>query len=242
MNQDFALLATPANARRLILLQQVSKIELSSDIIALAATDCLGETAFDPLVCPMHPVKLAVSQFLLDCGLRGIIQTAYHPEIDPITVLNMMRIDKVIVLSHRQRTWRRAATVLGMTIQCISSIGWLEHNLSQVDRHAVLIYDADANNFPSRLRHLVREFPRFIIYDATKLSDVTHWIVWARILCPHMPSPVYLMKDTSDLPLAAFAVFYNVGIFRHLIMAPSIVAALDDLLVERVVQSRLLTF
>jgi len=227
VNQDFALLATPANARRLLLLQRAGQIELTPAILELAAEDCLEASALDSLVCPDNPVKRIISQFLLDCQLRGIVQPAYHPEFEALALLNTVRLttpSQVIVLSSYRRTWLSGA--IAVPVRC-QTLGWLEQNLATVDRHSVVIYEPDyhVNQHQNSLRFLVREFPRFIIYDSREIGRLSHWSEWARLLFPTMPHPLlpHLAKDVPaywrSLPLAAFAVFYNVCLFPDLMTA-----------------------
>lgn len=252
MNQDFALLATPANARRLQVFQRVCKIDLPASIEALAAEDRIDESAFDSMVCPCDSVKLMITQFLLDCDLRGAIQTAYHPEFHPIALLNAVRLakpDLVIVATNRRRIWQSASIAVNLPIRQIAdpSSYTVEGSLASVDRHATVIYDVDHITTPA-MRYLSREFARTIIYEHRELSHVMPWPFWARMLFPGMPHPLMprLIKDVpSDWlkqPLAAFAVLYNVCLFPYLIDTPSIVAALeDDVLIERCKYNSLLT-
>jgi hypothetical protein len=227
VNQDFVLSATPGIARRLLLLQHASKLDLSPAIVALAEQDRIDDRAFDALVCPDHPVKRQITQFLLDCDLRGVVQRAYHPEFNPLALLNVLRLAKateVIVLTTYHRVWKTGAFPL--PVQCMS-LTWFEKHLMTIDRGAVVVYDAEpctGNQFV-RLRYLVREFPRFIIYDSTEIERSSHWALWARLLFPTMPHPLasMVLQDTpahwSALPSSAFALFYNVCLFAGLMTA-----------------------
>lgn len=252
MNQDFALLATPANARRLAMFRRVCQIDLPPDILALAAEDRIDESAFDPMACPYDTVKLTITQFLLDCGLRGVVQTAFHPEFHPIALLNAVRLakpDVVVVATSRRRLWHAASSAVNQPIQLIvdPASHLLEKSLTPIDRHATVIHDVDNLTAPS-LRYLCREFAKTIIYEYRELSHIQVWPVWARMLFPSMPHPLMprVIKEVPDgwlkQPLAAFAVLYNVCLFPHLITLPAIVAALeDDVLLERCNYNSLLT-
>ena len=229
MNQDFALLATPANARRLKLFSHILPIDLSPAIVALAGQDCLEEQAFD------SPVKQTVAQFLLDCGLRGTVQPAYHPEINPSALLFVVQMaaPKVVVISMRRHVWLRAASALGMSIQ-VGTLSWLEQNLDQTDRSTVIIIETDEHEISSHhLRNVTREFPRTIIYDISELARLIPWVIWGQLLFPEMPHPLFprLIQEVppawKTIPMAAFAVFYNVALCPHLVDS-SITAALDD--------------
>ena len=242
MNQDFALLATPANARRLLLFSRVLPIDLSPTIINLASQDRLDEQMFDSLVCPYDAVKHTVSQFLVDCGLRGGVQTAYHPEINPVALLNVVRLTttQIVVISGRRHVWSMAATALNIAVQT-GSLTWLEQNLDQIDRETVLIVETDDREISSHLlRNVSREFPRMIIYDISDLRRIVPWVVWAQLLFPEMPHPLFprMIQEVppawANVPLVAFAVFYNIALFPPLITTPSVVAALeDDYLLQR---------
>jgi hypothetical protein len=242
VNQDLALLASPANARRLLLFSRVVSINLSPAIIELAAQDCLDEQVFDSLVCPYDTVKHTVSQFLLDCGLRGGVLTAYHPEINPVALLNVVRLVKseIMVITGRRHTWSMAAQALNIALQTVS-LSWLEQNLDQIDRWTTVIVETDDHQIsPHLLRNVSREFPRLIIYDISDLKRLVPWVVYGQLLFPAMPHPLFprMIKELpaawERVPLAAFAVFYNIGLFPHLITIPSVVAALeDDYLLQR---------
>ena len=236
MNQDFALLATPANARRLLLFSHVLPIDLSPAIITLAAEDCLDARIFDSLVCPHDVVKHTVTQFLLDCDLRGGVQTAYHPEINPVALLNVVRqvTADIIVVTGRRHVWSVAATTLNISLQT-GSLTWLEQHLAKIDRSSAVIVETDDREVSSHLlRNVSREFPRMIIYDTSDLARVVPWVVWAQLLFPTMPHPLF-PRMIAEMPvawervsMAAIAVFYNIALFPHLVMRPSVAAALDD--------------
>ena len=235
MNQDLALLATPANARRLRLFSRILPIELSPAISALATQDCLDQRVFDSLVCPYDAVKHTVTQFLLDCDLRGTVQTAYHPEVNPVALLNAVRLvtTEIIVITGRRHVWSMAATALNITLQ-IGSLAWLEQHLERIDRRSVLIVETDDREIASHLlRNVSREFPRTIIYDISDLARLVPWVVWAQLLFPAMPHPLFPrmiaeMPAWERVPMAAVALFYNVALFPHLVTTPSVVAALED--------------
>jgi hypothetical protein len=245
MNQDFLLPATPANARRLLLFRRNTPIDVDDPLDALAMQDRLAESAFDELVCPYDPVAYTIAQFLLDCGLRGVIQADYHPEITPLRILHIVqqvRSESVMVITERRRVWAMASMALHIKVEMASALIALE----DASRDTVVIYDANYSptfQFNPRLRHWLREFPHFLIFDQRRgFERLMHWTLWARWLCPGMPHPLAprLVSDVPEvwrkLPLAAFAVFYNVCLFPHLITEPSIVAALEDDYVEEQVK------
>jgi hypothetical protein len=238
MNQDFILVATPATARRLLLFQKICKIEVTNDIRRLAEQDCLDHSKFDSLVCPYDSVKHVIGQFLLDCDLRAVIQVDYHPEINPIFLLNIIRLtnpQRIIIVSERRRTWYNASIALSLAVE-VGSSGLLE----TADRHTVVIYDPEdrrtGKGSPDiRLCHYMREFAHFIVFnDRQGFDQLMHWSLWASLLFPSMPHPMlprYIKTVPSDWqsqPLVAFALFYNTCIFPDLITTPSIKTALQD--------------
>jgi hypothetical protein len=236
MNQDIALLATPANARRLLLFRRVCKLDLAPEIVALATQDCLDEQVFDSMVCPYDSVRYAISQFLLDCNLRGGVQVAYHPTMNPLALLNVVRVaapPQIMVVSARRRVWSMAASALGLAVQMTSPTALLEEH---VNRRTVVIMEVDDQMGISRyhLRNICREYPHLIIYDVSDVDRLVPWAVWGQLLFPTLPHPLMprLVADVPDdwkaVPLVAFALLYNICILPHLITTPSIVAALDD--------------
>lgn len=256
MNQDFAVMATPALARRLLLLRDICKLTLPDAVPELAAQDCLDASAFDPMVCPSSPIRLLVSQFLLDCNLRGVVQADYHPEISPLVILNVVRRTdlRIVIVTDRRRPWANATTALALEARIITTL----HALKDEDRHAVVIYDASyvgsfgANTVNHHLRYVARDCPRLIIFDQQRgFNELLHWSVFARLLFPTMPSPLYLsyVGEVPDhwrkSPISASALLYNVCIFPRLITDPATIAALedDDYTNSRLrSQSRLLTY
>jgi hypothetical protein len=245
MNQDFATLATPANARRLLLLRRVCKLNIPPAIVALATQDTLSAEAFDPMVCPYHIEKHAITQFLLDCNLRGVIQADYHPIMTPLNLLNVARLanpQRIIIVTERRLVWSAAITALMLSSASIVR-SWAA--LDDVARDTTIIFDPAWEGSGSHYRmqsqpnrqlfNTVREFPKFMIYEQQQgFERLTHWSVWARSLFPGMPHPLTprllqnVPSDWQKMSLAAFALFYNVCIFPHLITTPTIVAALED--------------
>jgi hypothetical protein len=235
VNQDFLLPATPANARRLLLFRRVTPIELLVSLEELAAQDRLDPAAFDWV--GGGSLTRTVAQFLIDCDLRGVVQADYHPEITPLCVLHTVRLKHaapVVVISERRHTWSIACTAVRVNAQIASTL----HALDDTSRDTLVIYDTNYGptlNLSNRVREVMREFPRFIVYDQQRGFDrLVHWTLWARWLCPSMPHPLY-PRGIVDVPeawkklrLADFAAFYNVCLFPHLITEPRIVAALED--------------
>jgi hypothetical protein len=244
VNQDFILVATPATARRLLVLQHACRIAITDDIRRLAEQDRLDPSVFDSLVCPFDLVKYTIGQFLLDCDLRAVIQVDYHPEINPIFLLNIVRLTKpqrVIIVTDRRRMWHNAASALDLMVDVGSA--WL---LDTADRHSVVIYDPERGTrtglevpVTSKISHYMREFAHFIVFhDRQGFECLAHWSQWASLLFPSMPHPLLprMIKDVPadwhSQPLSMFAPLYNTCIFPNLITVPSIKAALQDSYVQ----------
>ncbi len=240
MNQDFAMMATPANVRRLLRLQAICPIDLPTDIIALATQDQIGEADFDSMVCPYHPVKATIAQFLIDCRLRGIVQTAYHPEFDRFALLHTIKLSqptKIIILSNRPSIW--LPVIKGLRLNHITSaMVWYSLSNAEIEQYrqnTVLVIDVDLTTPQGKLKILSRVFPQTIVFEQSLIDPAqhTHWAIWARLLFPAMPHPLYtrMVKDTPqwcDRPLVNFAPFYNTCIFPDLITNPDTIEAMQD--------------
>lgn len=233
-------MATPANARRLLILQRFCLMEIPQDIRALAAQDTISEHVFDPLVCPHSITKQTITQFLLDCNLRAIVQPNIHPEFNRISLLNAVKLsnpEHIIIVSKRPRPWRHAVSAVSLeqATQITSTLPL--DNLKPWQ--SVLIVDADMSTFRYRLAVYCREFPRLIIYEhVSNIALLTHWSSWAHLLFPSMPHPLYVrMRDIPpswrQLQLVMFAPLYNTCIFRHLIDDPEVIGHIDDRSVTR---------
>ena len=238
MNQDFALMATPANARRLLLLSRIGGIDIADDIKQLATRDTIGEADFDPLVCPYNPVKQALTQFLLDCNLRGVVQDAYHPEFNPLALLYTFKLanaQRVLILSSRPTRWESIISTLALPNASVRPFASLTDADLDQRQHTVLVADADGSTFRGRLRIVAREFPQTVVYEHTvDVTLETHWTIWANLLFPTMPHPLYvrMVKDVpehwSSQLLSEFAPYYNTCIFPSLITDPHLRAHLED--------------
>ena len=239
MNQDFAVLATPANARRLLLLSRTGAISVPDDIAQLATRDMIGEADFDPLVCPYNPVKRALTQFLLDCNLRGVVQDVYHPEFNALALLytiKLAKVQRIVILSSRPTRWE--PIIASLSLHAIAKVIPLAA-LAEADferrQDTALVVDADATTFRERLRIIAREFPQVIVYEHTVDASLeTHWTMWATVLFPTMPHPLYV-RMVKDVPphwttqhLIDFAPFYNTCIFPDLIIDPHLKSHLED--------------
>jgi len=203
MNQDFALLATPANARRLLMFRRCCRLTVPSDIAALAVQDTIDENAFDPMVCQPCVEKHTITQFLLDCGLRGVVQADYHPTMTPLSLLNALRLAnpaRIIIITERRLVWTAAITALSLSSAAlVRSVAALE----DAPRDAVIVFEHPSDihqSMSQTLTNVTREFPRFIIFDPQQgFERLTHWSIWARGLFPGMPHPL-LPRLLRDVP------------------------------------------
>lgn len=250
MNQDFALLATPGNLRRLMLFQQVCAMEISDELHTMAKRDMLDEQHFDPLVCPYHPVKLAITQFLLDCNLRGIVLADYHPEYNEIAVLHALKLaqaERIHIITNRSARW--SAPIAALSLESITHTSQLlQLSKEEIDqRHnTVLIVDCNMGVMHGRLRIAAQEYPRIIIYqsDDGHIDLHTQWVIWAHVLFPTMPHPLYvhLVENIPSAwrrqPLMRFAPLYNTCLFPDLITDRDLLRRLGDAEVLRSLQYR----
>jgi hypothetical protein len=239
MNQDFALLPTPANARRLLMLQRICPIEVSAEITAIAQRETIGESQFDPLICPHHPVKQAITQFLLDCRLRGIVQANYHPEYNEIALLHTLKLahaDRIHIVTNKPSRWTRPIAALSLERVTHTSLSLFLSKDSIERRDTVLVVDVTMGIMRSRLRVAAQDFPQIIIYQANdgQTNLHAHWVIWAHLLFPGMPHPLY-MALVENVPsawrhrsLAEFAPFYNTCLFPELITDRQLLRSLDD--------------
>lgn len=251
MNEDFGLLLTSGNARRLIRFQRSFNISVSDGLDRIAQQDLIDEAAFDAIICPADAVKLAITQFLLDCNLRGVIQYNFHREFSEIAVLNAVRLAKpehVVIFTERRELWRNCAKAWFQDDICHI---YTPFNLSfeEIDkfRSGVLIVDCDNRTemFANKIRDFGSEFPRTIVYDPScddGFDGVAPWTFWARALFPTMPHPLYprvvanIPNDWIDKHLSLFAPFYNVCLFPDLISDPRLVRQTTDAMLHTMVQ------
>lgn len=254
MNQDFALSATPSNARRLLLLQHIGAIHITDEIRALAARDMIDESHFDPLVCPYHPVKHRITQFLLDCKLRGVVMADFHPEYNEIALLHAIKLanaPRIHIVSNQLSRWNPAIAALSLA-PIVEKSSFLMLSREQIDQHrhnTVLVVDANLGILRGKLRILAQEFAQIIVYQARDGNQSLHteWLVWANLLFPTMPHPLYphVVENVPaawlELSLVDFAPFYNTCLFPDLISERSLLVYLDDRQVMRSLEySRLL--
>jgi hypothetical protein len=220
VNQDFAMHATPAIARRLLHLSHVSNLKLPAELVALASQDCISEIDFDPFVCPYSAERLTITQFLLDSDLRGIVQASYHPAIDELTLLNVVRLahpSKTTIVTTRRAIWRKAANAFALADLAITSPYEMTGHQIDARRDGALIFDLE-NFSPQRAspcNRFVREFPHIILYqpDETDVQQIHHWTALATLLFPTMPEPMaWSTKRLIDCVL-----FYNVCFFPEYI-------------------------
>lgn len=250
MNQDFALLATPANARRLLLFQQVCALEIADELHAIAKHDMIGEHHFDALVCPYHPVKRAITQFLLDCNLRGIVPADFHPEYNEIALLHALKLahsEHIHIITNKSSRWTAPIAALSLEARTRTS-QFLQLTKEEIDcRHnTVVVLDCNLSTMRNRLRIAAQEFPQIIIYqsDDGHIDLHTQWIIWAHLLFPTMPHPLYVRLIENipsawrSLPLMRFAPLYNTCLFPNLITDSDLLHYLDDDVVIRALQYR----
>lgn len=221
MNRDFVLPATPAVARRLLLLKRLCPIDLPDDLAELAQRDRIGEAAFDAMICPYTPERAAVTQFLLDNNLRGIVQARGHPCINELSMLNIARLAaaaKITVLTRRAGCWRAAANAWFLDHVDIRPPLNLTGRWIDERRGGPLIIDLHDDNYRLFCRPLMREFPQVMFYQSLQVSPTPrlHWRELAALLFPTMPSPIEPQTRSphaTSTRLNNIALFYNVCSF-----------------------------
>lgn len=231
MNQDFAIEATPAFARRLIHLQRYTAIDLPPALASLALLDTITPDDFNTFTCAYSEERATITQFLLDTGLRAIVLAHYHPCMDEFSLLNAIRlrpIHPISIITTRLRKWSKVSKSMAMKVKLSlpSDVdgAWIDNY-----RRGVLILDLSDQNH-RRLSHLFREFPRLIVYQSLDVPQdaVAHWTLLAAALCPSMPHPLLkLLTPKLQQPLRDFALFYNFALFPQYISS-KLLAILDE--------------
>jgi hypothetical protein len=221
VNQDFCLTLTPANARRLRMFQNVSNIILPDDLNMIADQDMIGPDSFDQFVCPYNEEKRTITQFLLDCDLRGIVQRLYH-RFGVMEIINTVRLAKAkitIVFTRDKDTWTKAAKALFVDVLICNPFQLSGEEIDKY-RDGVLIIDFNHETSLSKIRSFATEFQRTILYDnQTELKYP--WQMLANALFPTMPHPLYskIVEDApgNDKASHAFAPYYGMCLFEEFI-------------------------
>ncbi len=232
MNEDFALLLTPANARRLLRLSQACDMTIANteELLEIAATDTIPYDAFDPFVCPHSLTRETITQFLLDNNLRGIVQQDYHPDFNEIALMNTVRLRRpefVSVFTNREKVWKDAAKAclpLGVNVDVCRHYTMTGENIDK-RRSGILIIDNDATSesSPHKLRAFASEFASTLYFDGLRGFDlIPPWTLPASMMNPTMPTSLY-PRTVSDVgesykkSLYLFAPLYGVCLFPELI-------------------------
>ncbi len=259
MNQEFLLHATPANARRLLRFAQINKkIKVTDELKEIAQQNRVSKEDFNAFACRHSPERETITQFLLDCDLRAVLQTIYHPCMHEVALLNAVRLSAcspITILSYNRSKWRLAAKANFLTD--VKLVMLHEMTGAEIDarRHGVLIIDMAVLNMKFVLTsgnqgqsiQLLREFPRTILYSdaksdhpASSVLSTSHWTNIAAALFPTMPHPraIRSIKPNphhwEQIPLRDFATFYNCCIFPEYISSKQLINLADDqLLVEK---------
>jgi len=232
MNEDFALLLTPANARRLLRIAQACDMTIDNieELLEIAVTNTLPEDAFDQFVCPYSLTREVITQFLLDNNLRGIIQQDYHSDFNEIALMNAVRIKRpnsVTVFTNREKTWKDAAKAclpLGVDVNVSRPYMMVGDDIDK-HRSGILIIDNDATtaSAPHKLRAFASEFASTLYFDSLRgFNLIPPWTLVASMMNPTMPNPLYprMVIDVSESykkPLYLFAPLYGVCLFPELI-------------------------
>ena len=229
MIRDFALLPTPANARRLLQFGAFGLIDLPAGLERIAAQDCVTESDFDGIICPITPTRRRAAQWLLDSNMRGIVQAHYHPDLHELALLNIAKIAKVAkltILTRRFVEWRQAANALFFSDVDICTPYDLDGDWIEARRDGLLIVDICplGRRCAACIATIGREFPQLIVYQSRECRNdsLLPWPVLAGELFPTMPPPESLKaaampKHWHGKDILEFAPFYNVCIFPELL-------------------------
>lgn len=246
MNQDFGLALTPANARRLLRFQQTFAMVVPEALLDLAMQDSVTEDDFDPFICEYTVTAREITQFLLDCKLRAIIQQNYHPSCSEVYVMNAVRLAKpqqlTIVTNSRQGFWMNLAR--WCSLDKITEVHTsLSNEVIDRRRSGVLIYNValyDKGLLHKVVQHYAIEFAQCLVFENSRDFDMLiPWSLWAEALSPTMPNPLYarvvnnVANDWCNIPLHKFAAFYNVCLLPELISEPLIAKMLSDQMLLR---------
>lgn len=239
MNQDFGLSLTPANARRLLMFQNISNISLPDEIEHLAGQDMIGEDTFDDFVCPYNEEKRVITQFLIDCDGRGIVQRKYHRfgGIEVVNVARFFKPDHIVIFAQQKVPWKMAAKAFFLDNVIVRDPFDLTNDEIDRFRSGVLIIDLERNDqHLHKIRSFASEFQRTILFDETNYP----WPMLAEVLFPTMPHPFYpkVVKDIPTVwknkPISMFAPFFNMCVFPQFIVDKQILS--DDLMAANMLQ------
>lgn len=230
VNQDFALHATPANARRLLRLAAGDeRITVPEELARLAAHDTIGEGCFDHFTCQYNEERRVATQYLLDCGMRAVVQTPYHPSFDETSLLNAVRLSPyrpVTIVTYRRAAWRLPIRLNYLDDTLLAAAHDLTAEQIDARRHGVVVVDVHTTDLsrPSPAARILHEFPRTILYShGTSLDGMPRWTSLASILFPTMPHPLAIRAVLGNppswarKPMSYFAHYYNTCLFPELI-------------------------
>ncbi len=230
MNQDFVLLLNPANARRLIRFQKILNMILPEGIEEISKQDLIDENCFDSIVCPYSEVKRDITQFLLDCNMRGIVMNKIHPEFSEIELINAVRISKpksIMICSHND-SWKKACNAFFLK-DIVKLKSHPKHITSQeIDdfRDGVLIIETGFNvlEYPKEIRNMGIEFAKTIVYDTNDFPSLHIFnYVWNNIITSLFPTmPISFTKKSDNKEPYMFAQLYNTCLFPEHIQTKTI--------------------
>lgn len=223
VNQEFGLLATPATARRLVLLAGFCQIDISESIRVLARQQVVSDNLFDPIICPETDDRRLGTQFIIDCEFRCIVVRRFLRAMDMTSVLNATRHDptkNVVILTGSRLIWKPVVKSLFMT----DRVSYFNHpDLLLQDavalRDRILIVDVSTptNNIGYQIAALLRLFPASLIYlgwdSITYPIDhstwTEYWVPWADVLFPQMPPLTVSLSPLQE------GLFHNVLVPIH---------------------------
>lgn len=210
MNRKFVAALTPARARLLIGMSELTKMEIDDSIRDLAFRDCVSQNDLHAMgIC--DPLDCAAVQFILDTDFRCGM---------PTMTSEAQRGEKIV----------KAAMAIGHIDECVTIEGFGDHvganTIVGTDyetlaphRHKLLIMDvADAN--PDGLDLVAKMFPRIIATGAMSVErSFSLGIVNAASsrMGSFLYPAVYASLDKIKWPKNSARGLYAMGVFPHLL-------------------------
>lgn len=178
LNQDFAIVPTPAIARKIIQASKIIKADIDSRIIEIAKNDLITTEMFDPLFVPTEQQLKAV-QFLIDSDFRAVMPRGDF--ITPVLLMEAINLKQhtpitvAISSGSSRRSWEDLLEgyKIDSFVDTYYNIYELLTNPKFKPQDGVLILEWGYAN-PEGLsirKALAKEFPKTIIY--TLISETS---------------------------------------------------------------------
>lgn len=236
MNRDFVIPSTPGNARTLVKMSRVTKLNLDPAVAELAATDLVRAAGFTP------PEQNAI-QSLLDFDFRAILPGPMLKTAEMVFWSAKHAGIETIVVMGNHHFWQTTANLLASKFGYVMGQNYhvlarnrtgLDSDFIRENRHGLFLYEADLDWAEHIL--LTHSFPKSV--GLTNTSGVAGLAPLARTLFPE--SPTALLENNfflrSELAAKGFsttkpedlAFLLNV-VFDHFQKEPEPVVEVDDI-------------